>query len=98
MPIKFYVDKFLKVLNPSGNSSVWKPKRLNNLNLARVWHENKRKNFDFGEKSTSTVFTTIYKNQSPCSIRALDLQIKVSTIALERYTPTTGNVNSFLMG
>lgn len=36
MPIKFYVDKFLKVLHPSGNSSVWKPKRLNNLNLARV--------------------------------------------------------------
>lgn len=98
MPIKFYVDKFLKVLHPSGKRSVWKPKRLNDLNLARLWHENKRKNFDFGEKSTFTIFTTIYENQSPRSIRTLDLRIKVSPIALERYTPITGNVNSFLMG
>lgn len=36
MPIKFYVDKFLKVLHPSEKRSVWKPKRLNDLNLARL--------------------------------------------------------------
>lgn len=62
MFIKFYVDKFLKVFYLFGNSFVWKFKCLNNLNLVCVWYENKRKNFDFGEKLIFIIFIIIYKN------------------------------------